>query len=100
MEELEGVCEIGKLMSERSCHKTWYKKENGYKQLCELSKDDIFTLFWRVGCKSYLEDESLVINYLTKVCFHHYCMYLTCIDKKQKNCNNPFDIHLKSRKRK
>ena len=27
-------------------------------------------------------------------------MYLTCFDKKQKNCNNLFDIHAKSRKRK
>ena len=27
MEELKDVCEIGKLMSEGSCHKTWYKKE-------------------------------------------------------------------------
>ena len=27
-------------------------------------------------------------------------MYLTCFDKKQKNCNNPFDIYPKSRKRK
>ena len=41
MEDLKGVCEIGKLISEGSCHKTWYKKEKGYKQLCELSNDDI-----------------------------------------------------------
>ena len=30
MEELKGICEIKKLMSEGSCHKTWYKKEKGY----------------------------------------------------------------------
>ena len=28
MEELEGICEIGKLMSKGSCHKTRYKKRN------------------------------------------------------------------------
>ena len=27
MEKLKGICEIRKLMSEDSCHKTWYKKE-------------------------------------------------------------------------
>ena len=100
IKELNGVCEIGQLMSEGSCHKTWYKNEKGYKQLCELSDDDMLTLFWKAGCKSYLEDGSLVINNLIKVCFHHYCMYLACFDKKQKNCNNPFDVHAKSRKRK
>ena len=45
MEELKGICEIRKLMSEDSCHKIWYKKEKGYKQLCKLSNDDILTLF-------------------------------------------------------
>ena len=44
MEELKGVCEIGKPMSESSCHKTRYKKEKGYTQICELSNDDILTL--------------------------------------------------------
>ena len=29
MKELNSVCEIRKLMSEGSCHKTWYKKEKG-----------------------------------------------------------------------
>ena len=100
MEQVEGICEIGKLVSEGSCHKAWYKKEKGYKQLSELSKDEILTLFWRAGFKSCLEDGSLVINNCTKVCYHHYCMYLTCFDKKQNNCNNLFDIHAKSRKRK
>ena len=100
MKELNGVRKIGKLISEGFCHKAWYKKEKRYKQLCELSNDDILTLFWKAGCKSYLEDGSLVINNLTKVCFHYYCMYLTCFDKKQKNCNSPFDVHAKSRKRK
>ena len=42
MEECKGICEIGKLKnSEDSCHKTWNKKEKRYKQLCELSTDDI-----------------------------------------------------------
>ena len=84
MEELKGVCEIGKLMSEGSSQKTWYKKEKGYKQLCKLSNDNILTSFRRAECKSYLEDGCLVINNLTKVCFHHYCMYLICFDKKPK----------------
>ena len=39
------TCEIGKPMSGDSCHKTWYKKEKRYKQLCRLSYDDILTLF-------------------------------------------------------
>ena len=84
MGELKGICGIGELMSEDSCHKTWYKKEKGYKQLCKLSNDGIFILLWRAGCKSYLEDGCFVIDNLTKVCFHHYCMYLTCFDRKQK----------------
>ena len=100
MEELRGVCKIVKVMSEGFCHKTWYKKEKGYKQLFELSNDVILTFFWRAGCKSYLEDGSLVINNFTKVCFYCYCMYLTCFVKKQKNCNNLFDVHAKTRKRK
>ena len=99
MEELKGVCEIGKLMSKSSCHKTWYEKEKRYKQLCELFNDDIVTLFWRAGCKSYLEGGSLVINNLIKVCFHHYCMHLTRFDKTQKKCNNPFDVHAVKKKK-
>ena len=99
MEQVEGICEIRKLVSEDFCHKAWYKKEKGYKQLSELFKNEILALFWRAGFKSCLEDGSLVINNFAKVCFHHYCMYLICFDKKQKNCNNPFDIHVKSRKK-
>ena len=99
MEQLDDACEIGKLISENFCHKTWYKKKKGYKQLCKLSHDDILKLFWRAGCKFCLEDGPLIINNNAKVCFHHYCMYLTCFKKKQKYCKNPFDIHAKSRKK-
>ena len=55
MEQVEGICEIGKLVSEGSCNKAWYKKEKGYKQLSELSKNEILTLLWRAGFKSCFE---------------------------------------------
>ena len=62
MEQVEGICKIGKPVSKGSCHKAWYKKEKEYKQLSELSKNEILTLFWRAGFKSCLKDGFLVIN--------------------------------------
>ena len=61
-------------MSEGSCHKTWYKKEKGYKQLCEICNDDILTLFWKARCKSLwkMDPKLLIISpkfaFITIVC--------------------------------
>ena len=37
MQQLDVACETRKLIAKDSCHKTWYKKEKGYMQLCEPS---------------------------------------------------------------
>ena len=83
MEQLNDACEIGKLMSDDSCHKTWYTKEKEYMQVCELFNADILKLFWRAGCKSCLDDGSLTIRNNATVWFYHNCVYLTCFEKKQ-----------------
>ena len=49
MSNLLELCFIGKTTKCNDCHKTWYKKEKGFKRLTELSYVEQQLLLWRCG---------------------------------------------------
>ena len=98
MSNMLELCFIGKTINCNDCHKTWYKKEKGFKRLTELSYVEQQLLLWRCGLDTdNLDDMTSPDN---KVCFYHYCKYISCYESKQKNCSNPFNIHIKTKKTK
>ena len=94
------TCVIGNLSTDRTCHRTWYRKDKGFKLFNDLTSQDKLLLIWRTGLKTEFQHGCLEISDSSKVCFHHYCKYLTCFESKQKSCNNPFGLHNSTKKRK
>ena len=71
--------------------------EKGFKRLTELSYVKHQLLLWRCGLDiNNLDDMTSPDN---KVCFYHYCKYISCYKSKQKSCSNPFNIHIKTKKK-
>ena len=72
MSDLLELCFIGKTTNCNDCHKTWYKKEKGFKRLTESSYVEQQLLLWRCGLDMDNLDMTSPEN---KVCFYHHCKY-------------------------
>lgn len=62
--------------TEDAHHKTWFIKDKSYKLLSKLSDLEVELIMWRSGIKAKLDDGSFSVTDESKVCCHHYCVFV------------------------
>ena len=86
----EGVpCDFGAFLKDL-CHKTYFTKKCGFKDLKDYDPELKEVYFWRAGIFHH-ED----IDRITKICFHHEWALGVDFEGKYTKCCNIFQNHKK-----
>lgn len=83
---VQSSCTVGRKLQEE-CHRTYYTRKSGLKQVASLEKKTQELLSWRANITFSLEDT---------VCLHHEALYLIRYESRQTSCCDPFKMHKKS----
>ncbi len=83
---LTSRCTVGTKL-DQECHKTYYTRKVGLKQVAALEKKSQELISWRSGITFSSEDS---------ICLHHETVYLSRDECRQTSCCDPFQFHTKN----
>ena len=90
---MESKCDFGILLN-KPCHKTYYTRKVGMKNIVDICLDDQDILLWRAGLLNIIESRES-----KSICFHHEKVFGEVFTRKLRK-NDKCCGTLKSHKRK